>query len=91
MSGYCLGFLQKTPEFCDNGRQSNGIVGRKYTDYAINRGEVAPTFRSRPEHREGSAHADVAPTGTCPDLVGRSAHAEVKFSTTKGRGFPLCS
>ena len=60
MSGYYSSFLQKIPGFCDNERHSIRIVGRKCTGYAEIRGESAGTFRSRPEHREGSARV---PTG----------------------------
>ena len=49
MSGYCSSFLQKIPEFCEKGRQSIGIVGRKCTGYAEIQGEPAPTCRALPE------------------------------------------
>jgi hypothetical protein len=38
-------FYTKMHQFRDNGRQAIGLLGRTCTDYAINRGEVATTFR----------------------------------------------
>jgi hypothetical protein len=69
------GLYTKLHRLTHNRQQFTGLHGRKCRDYAIDRGEVAPTSRPRPEASEGSARANVATTL-------RSARAELESSAT---------
>ena|SRR5208282_1633633 len=52
-------FYTKMHQLSDDRQESCGFSARKCTDYAINRGEVAPTFKADPELGEASEHAQL--------------------------------
>jgi hypothetical protein len=76
-------FYTKTHQLRHNRQESPGLLGRKCTNCAINRGEVPPSFRAYLITADGSAHAELKFSATIMAAVGNDAveNNKLRFSS----------